>query len=294
MSERLIHKATRAVILCADDYGLAPGLGIAIRELIAAGRLSATSCMVVADAWPAEAELLKPLKNKADIGLHLTLSDQRACRAAATLAPGGRFRPLAGVILAALARSLSPAEVRAEIIAQLDRFEAAMGMPPDFIDGHQHVHQLPVVRDALLDIYETRLRARGAYVRYCDEPLQAIAGRGVAFARAAVIALLGRRFARMGRARAIPGNRRFCGVRSFSPAEDPARLFASFLTAPPDGLLVMCHPGLPDGTLAALDPVTEPRRAEYEFLKSASFQELMEKSGVRLARYRDGGLAPDA
>lgn len=289
MSEGLIHsEATRAIVLCADDYGLAPGLGIAIRELIAAGRLSATSCMVVADAWPAEAELLKPFKNKADIGLHLTLSDQRACRAATTLAPDGHFRPLARVILAALTRSLSAAEVKAEIIAQLDRFEAAMGMPPDFIDGHQHVHQLPVVRDALLEVYETRLRARGTYVRYCDEPLGAIGDRGVSFVRAAVIALLGRRFARLGRAKAVPGNRRFCGVRSFSPAEDPARLFTSFLTAPPDGLLVMCHPGLPDGTLAALDPVTEPRRAEYEFLKSSAFQELMERIGARLARFRDG------
>ncbi|MFO1189993.1 MAG: ChbG/HpnK family deacetylase [Alphaproteobacteria bacterium] len=276
-----------SVVLCADDYGLAPGVGQAIRDLIARGRLSATSCMVVADAWPAEADLIKPLKNNADIGLHLTLSDQRACLASARLAPGGRFRPLARLILGSMARSIPAAEIRSEILAQLDRFEAAMGRPPDFIDGHQHVHQLPVVRDVLLDLFETRLKGAGTFVRYCDEPLGAIVRCGVAPLRAAVISLLGRGFARSGRARGIPGNRRFRGVRSFDHDEDPARLFAEFLGAPLDGLLVMCHPGLPDAALAALDPVTEPRRAEYEFLKSGAFAALLDRAGVRLARFRD-------
>jgi len=291
MSNATIHSPpTVPVVLCADDYGVAPGVGVAIRDLIGRGRLSATSCMVVTESWPAEAALIKPFIDKADIGLHLTLSDQRACLDAAHLAPDGRFRPLSRVILASLARAIPAAEIRSEILAQLERFEAAMGRPPDFIDGHQHVHQLPVVRDVLLDLFETRLKGRGTFVRYCDEPLDAIARHGVAPLRAAVISLLGRGFARSGRALGIPGNRRFRGVRSFDPGEDPAAFFARFLAAPSDGLLVMCHPGLPDAILAALDPVTEPRRAEYEFLKSDAFAALLDRAGVRLGRYRDLAL----
>ncbi len=288
MSEAGIHTPGPVpIVLCADDYGLAPGIGVAIRELIDLGRLSATSCMVVADAWPAEGERLKSFENKADIGLHLTLSDQRACRKAAGLAPVGRFRPLPRVILDGLARRLSSTEVRAEILAQIARFEAVIGRPPDFIDGHQHVHQLRVVRDVLFDLFESRLKAVGVFVRYCDEPLGAIIRHGVAPLRAAAISLLGRRFARAGRARAIPGNRRFRGVRSFGANEDPAQFFAAFLAAPADGLLVMCHPGVPDATLAALDPVTEPRLAEYDFMKSDAFAALLAKAGVRLARFRE-------
>ena len=48
-------------ILCADDYGLAPGVGRAIRNLIERGRLSATSCMTAGRFWPEEARLLQPL-----------------------------------------------------------------------------------------------------------------------------------------------------------------------------------------------------------------------------------------
>ena len=38
----------RQIWLCADDYGIAPGVNGAIRELIARQRLNATSVMVAA------------------------------------------------------------------------------------------------------------------------------------------------------------------------------------------------------------------------------------------------------
>ena len=37
----------RRIWLCADDYGLSPGVNRGIRELIERGRLNATSVMVV-------------------------------------------------------------------------------------------------------------------------------------------------------------------------------------------------------------------------------------------------------
>ncbi|HSV29265.1 MAG TPA: ChbG/HpnK family deacetylase, partial [Candidatus Omnitrophota bacterium] len=46
--------SSTTVTLCADDYGLAPGIGRAIRDLIAAGRLQATGCMTGSPHWPAE------------------------------------------------------------------------------------------------------------------------------------------------------------------------------------------------------------------------------------------------
>ncbi|WP_292256660.1 ChbG/HpnK family deacetylase, partial [Mesorhizobium sp.] len=41
-------------------------------------------------------------------------------------------------------------DVHAELDAQYDRFVEALEGPPDYIDGHQHVHFLPVVRNWLL------------------------------------------------------------------------------------------------------------------------------------------------
>src|ERR1700719_1433387 len=42
--------APRRIWLCADDYGLSPGVNRAIRELIERGRLNATSVLVVGPA----------------------------------------------------------------------------------------------------------------------------------------------------------------------------------------------------------------------------------------------------
>ena len=40
----------RRIWLCADDYGISPGVNRAIRDLIGRGRLNATSVMVVGSA----------------------------------------------------------------------------------------------------------------------------------------------------------------------------------------------------------------------------------------------------
>jgi hypothetical protein len=68
----------RQIWLCADDYGISPGVSQAIRELIAQERLNATSVMVVAPSFHrSEADALSRLLThgaQAAIGLHLTLS----------------------------------------------------------------------------------------------------------------------------------------------------------------------------------------------------------------------------
>jgi hypothetical protein len=65
---------------------------------------------------------------------------------------------LRSLILDAYTRRLDRRSIRAEIRLQLNAFEAALGRAPDYIDGHQHVHQLPGVRAELLDELAARYR----------------------------------------------------------------------------------------------------------------------------------------
>jgi predicted glycoside hydrolase/deacetylase ChbG (UPF0249 family) len=275
----------KTVVVCADDYGLSPGVGAAIRALIELRRLSATSCMTGCRFWPAEAEALRPLRPQADIGLHLTLTDHAPIGPMPDLAPEGRLPPLGRLMGLAFLGRLDRGEILAEFERQLDAFEAAMGGPPDHVDGHHHVHQLPVVREALALLYEKRLRRHGTYVRYCDEPLGAIARSGVAVTRAAVISLLGRSWARTGRARAIPGNRGFRGVRGFDEASF-AVLFRRYLAGAGDNSMIMCHPGFADADLAAVEHVTAQREDEYRYLASSACAEDLVAAGMRIARFR--------
>ncbi len=256
-----------AITLCADDYGLAPGVGRAIRALIEAGRLQATGCMTGSPFWTAEAARLKPLEGKAHIGVHLTLTDHRPLGPMPLLAPEGRFPGVGALVKRALLHRLDRAEIAAELERQVDAFETAMGRPPDFLDGHHHVHQLPVVRDVVLDLWRRRLQP-GGWVRSCWECPLSIWRRGIDPVRATIIAGLGLRFRLMLRAAGAPHNASFRGVYDFSGKVPYGELFARFTDRPGPATLVMCHPGEVDDELRACEWLTDQREVEYRFLAS--------------------------
>jgi len=257
-----------SITLCADDYGLAPGVGRAIRTLIEAGRLQATGCMTGSPFWSEEAQLLKPLEGRAEIGVHLTLTDHQPLGAMPSLAPDGRLPSIGALLKRAMLRSLDRAEIAAELERQVDAFETAMGRRPDFLDGHHHVHQLPVIRDAVLDLAHRRLAPGKGWVRNCwDNPLM-ILRRGVDPIRAVIIALLGWRFRRSLLDEAIPTNGGFRGVYDFSGRVPYAELFRRFTQAPGPATLMMCHPGEVDEPLRACEWLTDQREVEYRFLAS--------------------------
>ncbi len=260
--------ASTGIVLCADDYGIAPGVGRAIRELLAAGRLSATSCMVVSPDFAAEGPLLQPFLERADIGLHLTLTQNRS---------------LGALMRAAYLGQLDKRAIAAEIDRQVEQFTQILGRGPDFIDGHQHVHLLPGVREPVL----AASRKMGIYLRLTDEPLAAILRRRVAPGKAAFLSLMARPMARQTRHAGVRRNSGFRGARSFAEHESFRTLFRRMVEGSPAGTIVMCHPGLVDEALAGRDPVTTARDAEYAYLMSAEFPGDLAAAGLRLARLKD-------
>lgn len=279
--------AETRIILCADDYGLAPGIGVGIRQLIDQGRLSATGCMTVSPHWPDEAKKLAALADKADIGLHVTLTDHRPLGDMPGLAPDGRLPPLGRLMARAFLGRLDAEEIARELERQLDRFEAEMGRPPDFVDGHHHVHQLPGIRDAVAAAFRRRPGLSQAYVRYCSEPMNSLRRMGVATKRAAVISLIGAGWAHRGRAAGIRGNHGFRGVRDFTEPSYAA-LLPRWLERARDGLLIMCHPGLADDALRAVEHVVQQREEELRYLAGEAFGAALQSAGTRLSR--GGGL----
>ncbi len=271
------------VVLCADDYGLAPGVSAGIRELLDAGRLSATGAMTLSPHWAAEGPRLAAYGARADLGLHLTLTGLTPLGSMPSLAPDGRLPSLGALLRRAYGGGLDRGEIAAELDRQIAAFTRAVGRPPDFIDGHQHVHQLPGVREAVL----ARAAALGprVYVRYAVEGMGAILWRGVAVVRAVAIAAMGGAMARAGACAGVPGPSVFRGIRDFTPREDVARLMPRFLANPVPRMVLACHPGRVDTALAALDPILGPREAELAYLASPRFEADLAAAGARLARF---------
>ncbi len=272
-----------AITLCADDYGLAPGVSDAILALIDMGRLQATGCMTGSPHWPHAAPLLRALGDKADVGVHLTLTDQAPLGPMPDLARDGRLPSLPQLLKRALARRLDRAEIAAELERQLDAFEEHFGRAPDFLDGHHHVHQLPVIGEVVLDLWRRRLGGRG-WVRSCAEPLAAILCRGVDPFRASVISTLGLGFRRRLQSAGVPHNTSFRGVYDFSGRVPFAHLFRRFTDAPGPRALMMVHPGRVDDALRAADTLTDQREVEFRFLASDACALSLAERGISLRR----------
>ena len=254
------------IILCADDYALTAGVSRAVGELAAARRLSATSAMVTMPCWPAMAQRLVVHRGRIAVGLHLNLTLGAPLGAMPRFAPTGTFPKRNAVLVRALLGLVSRAEIRAEIERQLDAFERQLGFPPDHIDGHEHVHMLPGIRHGLLDVVSRRYPGLKPLLRDPADSWSAIAARGGMTPKAKAVAALALGFGTNARRRGLPTNVGFSGFSSFDVDEPYGEELERALLRPGPRHIVMCHPGHADAELAALDPVVERRRMEYETL----------------------------
>jgi predicted glycoside hydrolase/deacetylase ChbG (UPF0249 family) len=275
--------AMRRIWLCADDYGLSPGVNRAIRDLIERGRLNATSVMVVGPAIGRdEVNALNTAvadRPRCAIGLHATLT---APFHPLTLhfrpLDGGLFLSLPKLLRASLLRRLDVEIIGAELTAQIAAFAALFGRAPDYVDGHQHVQLFPQARDAFLAA--VKAAAPNAWVRQCGrrQPLSQRLG----MPKALLLDALSGPFRRRAADRNIAFNPGFAGAYDFSHDPNFGNRLRGFLDGLPEGGLVMCHPGFVDETLVGLDPLTDQREREYAFLAGDDFLPLLKANKVTL------------
>ena len=274
----------RRIWLCADDYGISPGVNRAIRDLIERGRLNATSVMMVTPAIGRdEVAALQEAAGKSPrcaIGLHATLTAPfRPLTMHFKPVDGGMFLPFPKLLRAGLLRKLDPEIIRAELVVQLATFKELFGRAPDFVDGHQHAQLFPQVRDGFLAA--VKAAAPNAWVRQGgrNQPLAKRLGAPKALLLDILSAQFRKRAARAG----LAFNPAFAGAYDFSKEPDFGALMGQFLDLLPDGGLVMCHPGFVDDVLVSLDPLTTQREHEHAFLGSAQFPPLLALNNVTLA-----------
>jgi predicted glycoside hydrolase/deacetylase ChbG (UPF0249 family) len=275
--------ASRRIWLCADDYGISPGVNRAIRDLIERGRLNATSAMVVGPALVRdEAGALNAAaagSPRCAIGLHATLTAPfRPLTMHFRPMDGGMFLPFPKLLRSGLTGRLDHEVIRTELLVQLRTFGELFGRAPDFVDGHQHAQLFPGVRDAFLAAVKEA--APNAWVRQCgrNQPLL----RRLRSPKALVLDILSAQFRRRAARAGVAFNPAFAGAYEFSGKPDFAALMEQFLEGLPDNGLIMCHPGSVDDVLVSLDPLTVQREREYAFLRGDPFPRLLAANKVTL------------
>jgi hypothetical protein len=263
--------------VCADDFGQDRLINDAVLKLFEAKRLSATSVLIDGthvNSYIQEIQIAH--KNGLEVGLHFNL----------TLGfPDSiihSIKPLYQWILLSQLGLINANLVRQTFLSQLSKFESLFGFLPDYIDGHQHVHQFPgigqiIVEEVLHHYPEGTL----PWIRNTILP------SGVSnipqVSKCFILQFLGgQHFRKMLSKSKISSNSGFLGVYGFNASTETnyRSLFQAWLKNSQMNSLIMCHP--------ALSPVSEDaigyqRPIEFNYLSSQAFQEDLERFNISVA-----------
>lgn len=256
-------------MICADDYALHPAIDDACHALLAEGRISGMSCMTRSPRWPEAAADLKARPGRGQAGLHVDLTEGWR--------DGRPSYGLASLLLRSGLRLLDRAAIAAEFRRQFDDFEERMQRAPDFVDGHQHIHQFPVLQDVLLTEMQRRYSTAESrpWIRSTGSTHTHEGAKG------RLLGYLGnKKFKEKLAATGFASNAGFAGIYGFSAsAEEYGQRMDIWLADAEDGSVLMCHPAT---ALIEGDSIAAARLEEFRFLSSTAFSGMLERHGIIL------------
>ena len=237
------------MIVNADDFGRHVRINEAVEKGVEMGVLRSATLMAGAAAFEDAAKRVRRLP-KLGLGIHFTLVDGFPVlppeEIPSLVDESGVFLPNYGAFSKRYAKGgVHLAEVRAELAAQLKKFEAA-GLSLDHADSHQHMHVLPGVIDVALDLC---VAAHIPAMRAPYAPLFAGQFGGVGqFIGRAGLTVLAHRAAAKARRRGIAVPDHFAGIVA-GEAVDTAALTQIAAQLADGTTEVMLHPGTDSDTL---------------------------------------------
>lgn len=269
-----IKQNKKAIVICADDFGQASKISQGISELLHLKRINATSCLTNFDDFQTDFKLIKEIEN-IDIGLHLNLTEGKPLTSALSLKTNNhQFKSLNTLLIKSQGRALNKHDIYQELKAQLDCFIDFFGFSPHFLDGHQHIHHLPIVREVVFDLFnQYHLKQNKTYIRSVNHLVKSsVKGLVIKYTGATT-------FRKQLKKNHILHNDQFGGIYDFKP-ENFKNTFENDLSKIKHAGLLMCHPGYQING----DVLNKTREVELNYFKSKNFLEKLIEHHLILKR----------
>lgn len=289
----------RKLIVTGDDLGATPGITRGILRAHQEGIL--TSCSVMTNL-PGFQDSVKMTSSfpRIGIGVHLNLTFGSPvlppAEVPALVREDGTFHPQPGLLFKSLlhfnsllGRPEASAQVEKEFTAQIERLRAT-GITPTHLDGHKHIHLLPMVFPALLRVIRTTGIKK---IRFPVEHRGLLRSLGMSpprkdgMKKAFFLSLL---------ALGKKGNLKREGIKtpdwffgiSWSGDWSP-EIFLQCLRKLPEGVTeLMVHPAVVDQDLMRTSFwLKEQRGREMEILISPEVKRVVEQERIELIHYGD-------
>jgi predicted glycoside hydrolase/deacetylase ChbG (UPF0249 family) len=256
-----LDPAARRLIVNADDFGLTAGVSQGILRAHRAGLVTSTTVLASLPPQP-ELDGLATASGLG-LGLHFNLTWGRPVSAPHTVPSLVDAEGQFGRDLAALQARVRPEDVRREGDAQIEAFARRFGRSPTHLDSHHHVHRLPGVMDAVVDVaLAARLPLRSQDAGFRD---------GL-------------------RRHGIATTDHFVGDAGAEPYWTTARLLDLLATLPLGLTELMCHPGVFDDDLV-YSRYGRQRETELAALCDPEARATIERLDIRLCHFGALGAA---
>lgn len=282
-------KRTRELLVVADDYGIGPEVSRGVLSLLQNGTITSTVLLANSPFAQDAVHHWQSAGCPGDMGWHPNLTmDEPVARASdvySLLDSNGRFASVGTLLLRITTGRLHYAHLVDELNAQYQRCHDLIGQPPALVNGHKHIHVLPMIGDALAEVLK-RWRVR-PYMRRVIEPLSTFSQIPGARLKRLFLTTLGRRASRRQLRNGFPGNDTLAGITDPKWVEDP-RFYSRWLERIPGRVVeLMVHPGYRDETLigrdcSATDGQIERRVAELRMLQHPQFVSACANAGFSL------------
>lgn len=238
-------------LICTDDFGLTTGTCEGILELCKNKKINAVSVMAESDLLTKYAKELEKYRGKIQIGLHFNLTEVFNKKTQ-------KFSLLYLISHLFLSKK-TKVEIIKNLKIQLDTFEKAFNHAPDFIDGHEHVHILPSIRNLFLDELKKRYgKKSNMWIRQVSSNIF----QTDTLIKMIIIQILNIGFKRKCKKYGFKYNEDFKGIYSFNPNGIFKKLLNTWLSSLSKDTLIMCHPS---GKIEDI-PHSKARVFEFETL----------------------------
>jgi len=270
--------ASGGLVVHADDFGLAPGVNLAIEEGLESGSVTSASILL---GGPHAAPALAWASGhpRHDFGVHLNLT-----QGTPLLAPDqvpslvdrrGRFLRLPRFLLRYALGRIRPQEVSSEWAEQIGAIRSA-GVAISHLDSHQHVHLLPGLFRGVAVPLATSHRLP---LRVMDGP---VCRRGIWPDVKGLLLIVATRSAAPGPGAGPPSAHGFGTSLMGRPTLRRARRLLA-RASPGRTYELVVHPGIPDADLERSgDGYRKGRALERRLLDSDEFRSVVRNAGFEM------------
>ncbi|MCY9514516.1 polysaccharide deacetylase family protein [Paenibacillus apiarius] len=282
--------ADRLLIVNADDFGMCHATNEAIKQLLDEGAVSSATVMMPC-GWAKDAAVWSAAHPQADVGIHLTFTSEWE---GYKWGPVNRQGGTSSLVTAegyfpsdclTFERQAEPAQVRAEMIAQIE-MALSLGMNPTHLDSHMgSLYGLETGRDFLDIVFDVcseyglpfRLPKSIAITGMQLSPdMEALAQQRAAQAAAKGVVILDELLS-------LP----YANQEGQNEEQVKAEMAALLRSLKPGVSEIIIHPSCITTELQSITPHWERRGLEFQLLLDPGMKQVIADEGIHLIRWAD-------